>query len=198
MGDRTNLLVGPGTLYIASKGTAGPDENNNILVWPAPWVNLGFTDGGVEMEYEPTVTKHFVDQLKSPAKLSLDEESFVVRAPLAEATLGNLRYAISASKFSTVAAAGGVTGKDIVTVGGGELVEYTIGFEGESPESQADGTQGWRLVLVHIVVSFAAIAHSYKKGEKTLFPVEFQGLADDTKPVGDDLIRAVDWTAAAT
>lgn len=198
MGDRTNLLIGPGELYISPKGTAGPNEENNILVWPSPWVNLGFTDGGSEMEYEPTVTKHFVDQLKAPAKFSLDEENFTVRAPLAEATLGNLRYAISASKFTTVAAASGITGKDILTIGGGELVEYSLGFEGESPESQADGTQGWRLILVHIVISMAGIGHSYKKGEKTLFPVEWVGLADDTKPVGDRLIRFVDWTAAAT
>jgi hypothetical protein len=185
-------------LYIAPKGTAGPDEDQNILVWSAPWVNLGFTDGGVEMEYEPTVTKHFVDQQKAAAKLSLDEEGFIVRAPLAETTLGNLRYAISASLFTTEAAGSGVTGKDIITVGGGELVEYTLGFEGKSPEAQEDGTQGWRLVLVHIVVSFAAIGHSYKKAEKTLFPVEFQGLADDSKAAGADLVRVVDWTGAAS
>ena len=197
MGDVANIVVGPGELFLAPVGTAPPDEEQNILNW-AGWTNLGFTDGGLEVEYTPEAADHFVDQELGPVKTTLTAEQFVVRAPLAEATLQNLNKAISASTFSQVAAGGGITGKDILTVGTGPLTEFALGFEAESPESQADGTQGWRLLIVWRVLSVAAIGQAYRKGEKTLFPAEFRAQVESSKPKGERMFRLVDWTAAAT
>ena len=196
MGDVTNIVVGPGELYLAPVGTTPPDENDDILVWSG-WTNMGYTDGGVEVEYTPEVADHFVDQETGPVKETLTSENFLVRAPLAESTLANLNKAISASTFTTEAAASGVTGKDILTVGTGPLTEWALGFEAESPESQADGTQGWRLLVVWRVLSVSAIGQAYRKGEKTLFNSEFKALVQSSKPKGERLFRLVDWTAVS-
>jgi hypothetical protein len=197
MGDVANILVGPGELYLAPVGTTPPDEDENVLSWSG-WTNMGYTDGGVEVEYTPEIADHFVDQETGPVKSTLSSEQFIVRAPLAESTLGNLNKAISASALSTEAAAGGVTGKDILVVGSGPLTEWALGFEAESPESQADGTQGWRLLIVWRVLSVAAIGQAYRKGEKTLFNSEFRAQVDSSKSKGERMFRLVDWTAAAT
>ncbi len=196
MADVANILVGPGELYLAPVGTTPPDENDDILVW-AGWTNMGYTDGGVEVEYTPEIADHFVDQETGPVKSTLTSEQFIVRAPLAEVTLGNLNKAISASTFSTEAAASGVTGKDILTVGTGPLTEWALGFEADSPESAADGTQGFRLLVVWRVLSVSAIGQAYRKGEKTLFNAEFRANVESSKPKGERLFRLVDWTAVS-
>ena len=138
-----------------------------------------------------------MDQETGPVKSTLTSEQFLVRAPLAEVTLGNLNKAISASTFSTEAPASGVTGKDILTVGTGPLTEFALGFEADSPESQADETQGFRLLVVWRVLSVAAIGQAYRKGEKTLFNAEFRAQVDSSKPKGERLFRLVDWTAVS-
>lgn len=196
MADVTNILVGPGELFLAPVGTPPPNEDDNILNW-AGWTNLGYTDGGIELEYTPEIADHFVDQETGPVKSTLTSEQFIVRAPLAESTLGNLNKAISASIFSTVAPASGVTGKDILTVGTGPLTEFALGFEAESPESQDDGTQGWRLLIVWRVLSAAAVTKAYRKGEKTLINSEFRAQVESTKPKGERMFRLVDWTAVS-
>lgn len=197
MGDVANIVVGPGELYLAPVGTTPPDENLNTLVWSG-WTNMGYTDGGVEVEYTPEVADHFVDQETGPVKSTLTSEQFIVRAPLAESTLDNLNKAISASGLSSEAAGGSQTGKDILVVGSGPLTEWALGFEAESPESQADGTQGWRLLIVWRVLSVSAIGQAYRKGEKTLFNSEFRAQVESSKSKGERMFRLVDWTAAAT
>ena len=196
MADVANILVGPGELYLAPVGTTPPDEDDDILVWTG-WTNMGYSDGGIELEYTPEIADHFVDQETGPVKSTLTSEQFLVRAPLAEVTLGNLNKAISASTFSTVPAAAGVTGKDILTVGTGPLTEWALGFEADSPESQADGTQGWRLLIVWRVLSVAAIGQAYQKAEKTLFNSEFRAQVDSSKSKGERMFRLVDWTAVS-
>lgn len=197
MGDVTNILVGPGELYLASLGTAVPDEDDNVLVWTG-WTNMGYTDGGIEIEYTPEIADHFVDQETGPVKSTLTSEQFIIRAPLAESTLANLNKAISASSLTTEAPGSGQTGKDILVVGTGALTEWALGFEANSPESQEDGTQGWRLLLVWRVLSVSAIGQAYRKGEKTLFNAEFRAQVDSSKSKGERMFRLVDWTAAAT
>ena len=196
MADVANILVGPGELYLAPVGTTPPDEDDDILVWTG-WTNMGYSDGGIELEYTPEIADHFVDQETGPVKSTLTSEQFLVRAPLAEVTLGNLNKAISASTFSTVPAASGVTGKDILTVGTGPRPEWALGFEADSPESQADGTQGWRLLIVWRVLSVAAIGQAYQKAEKTLFNSEFRAQVDSSKSKGERMFRLVDWTAVS-
>lgn len=196
MGDVANIVVGPGELFLAAVGTTPPNEDDNILNW-AGWTNVGFTDGGIELEYTPEVADHFVDQELGPVKSTLTSEQFIVRAPLAESTLQNLNKAISASKLTTVAPASGVTGKDILVVGSGPITEFALGFEADSPEAQADGTQGWRLLIVWRVLSVSAIGKAYRKGEKTMIPAEFRAQVESSKPKGERLFRLVDWTAVS-
>ena len=199
MPDATNVLVGAGVFYTSPVATAKPDEDADLLVWTS-WEDVGYTDGGVEMEYTPVFFDAVVDQTLPPVRTALTGEQLLVRVPMAEATLKNLSKAISASTFSTEAAGGGKTGKDILEFGNGTPTPVQLGFEGESPESQASKDAGsdigWRVAIFWKALSVGALAHAYRKAEKVIFPVEFRCLADDGKAAGKQLARIVDWTAA--
>jgi len=190
MADVTNILVGAVNVYVAPVGTAPPDEDDNPLVWTG-WTNVGYTDGGVELEYSPDYSDHFVDQETGPVKTTLTQESATLRAPMAEATLQNLNRVISASSFSQVVAASGVTGKDILKVGSGTPAEVAVGFEGKSPENFWRLFIGWRALVV------GAVGQAYRKDEKLIFPAEYRLNVDSTKTAGERLFRMVDMTAAA-
>lgn len=190
MGDVANILIGAVTVRVAPTGTAEPNYNQNPLVWTG-WTDVGWTDGGVELEYTPEFTDVFVDQELPPVLTELTAEQAVVRVPLAEATLQNLNKAISASAFSQVPSGAGVTAKDILKVGSGAVVETMLAVEGKSPEGF------WRAFVFWRTIVASPIGQAYRKAEKVLFPTEFKALSDPTKPVGERLFKATDMTAAA-
>ncbi|KKN50673.1 hypothetical protein LCGC14_0630220 [marine sediment metagenome] len=196
--DVQNILIGAGRFYTSPVGTTAPDENLNNLVWPGGWVEVGFTQGGIEFQYTPEVLDIEVDQELAPVKRILTGEELLVQVPVVEADLRNLKLAITASAFSQESAGSGITGKDILTFGSGTINEIQLGFEVESPESVADGTQGWRLALVWKAVSLGQVSHAYKKDEVTLIPIEFRAIVDSSKAKTERLARFVDWTAVST
>lgn len=190
MGDVANILIGAVTVRIAPTGTAQPNYDQNPLVWTG-FTDVGWTDGGVELEYTPEFTDVFVDQETPPVLSKLTGEQLVVRVPMAEATLQNLNRAISASSYSTVAAASGVTGKAILTAGSGTVQERMLSVEGKSPQGFWRAFIFWRAIVV------GAVGQAYRKAEKVIYPVEFKVLSDSTQTAGQRLFKAVDMTAAA-
>lgn len=196
MADTANILIGPGTIYTAPFGEAEPSLDVDTISWAGNWIEVGYTDGGIEVEYTPEVFEAFVDQELGPVRSKLTAEQFIIRVPIAEADLRNHNLAITGSTLTTQAAGGGKPAQDILKFGSGSLVEKALGVEAESPESQADGTQGWRAIFMHRAISLGTVTSAYRKAEKTMVPVEFRALVDDTKPLGERLGKFVDWTSA--
>lgn len=191
MPDIANVLVGTGKLFLAPEGEALPDITGDTIVFGGAWLEMGFTEEGVEIEYTPEFFDAVVDQELSPVKKILTAEAVIVRTRLAEADLDRLSKAIAGAAFSTIAQASGQSGQDVIKIGGGAAVVKALAFEGKSPEG------GFRIIFVHRAVSAEAVVQAYKKGEKTIFAVAFTALADVAKPAGEKLVTINDWTSAA-
>ena len=191
MSDIANILVGVAKLYVAPEGEAEPDITGDSITWGGNWAELGFSEDGVAAEYTPEFFDAVIDQALTPVKRVLTAESLILRIGLAEADLDRLSIAISGAAFSTIAQGSGQSAQDVIKIGGGAAVVKKLGFEGKSPEG------GFRVMFVHRVNSIEAVAQSYKKGEKTIFPVAFAALADLAKAAGEQLCQINDWTQAA-
>lgn len=192
MSDIANILVGVAKLYIGPEGETEPDITGGSITWAGSWKEFGFSEDGVAVEYTPEFFDAVIDQALTPVKRVLTAESLIVRVGLAEADLDRLALAIAGAAFSQISAGSGQSGQDVVKIGGGAAVIKKLGFEGKSPEG------GFRVMFVHRVNSIEAVAQSYKKGEKTIFPVAFAALADLSKAAGEQLCQINDWTEAAT
>jgi hypothetical protein len=191
MGDIANVLIGIGELYSAPEGESLPDTTGDSITWAGNWKKVGFTDDGVSFEHGVEHFDAVIDQALSPVKKVPTAEAVTIRTNLAEADLERLALAISGAAFSTIAQGSGQSGQDVVKIGGGPLVVKALGFEGTSPAG------GFRVIFVHRVVATEAMTQSYKKGEKTMFPVAFAALADLSKAVGEELVTVKDWKTAA-
>ena len=191
MGDIANVLIGIGELYIGPEGEALPDITGDSITWAGNWKKVGFTDDGVSFEHGVEHFEGVIDQELSAVKAVPTSEALTVRTNLAEADLERLALAIAGAAFSTIAQGSGQSAQDVIKIGGGPLVVKALGFEGKSPEG------GFRVIFVHRVYATEAMTQSYKKGEKTMFPVAFKALADTAKAVGEKLATINDWTQAA-
>lgn len=160
-----NILVGVGTIELS--GELDADGNPST-----PLVDMGYTIDGVEITLEPDIVDIVVDQLGDAAKLIEQSVKVMVKTTLAEATLANLAIAWGRpdTAFNPVT--------DTLKLGvneTGKPVERQLRFIGKSPE----GTD--RTYTTYRVVSVAASGHSYKRGEATVFPVEFRVLPDGSQ-----------------
>ena len=163
-----NILVGVGTLAVSSE--LDPD-GTPTGAGPA---DIGFTVDGVEITYEPDFVDITVDQLGDAAKMIEQSHKVMLKTTLAEATLANLAIAWGRSDAALEIDANGA-GFHTFSIGvnsTGKPVERQLVFTGKNPDG------GDRVYTVNRAVSVASSAHSYKRGEATLFPVEFRVLPD--------------------
>lgn len=161
-----NILVGVGKVEI--NDTAGATFNS------ASFNDLGFTIDGVEFTLEPDFVDIMVDQLGDAAKLVEQSAKVMLKTTLAEATLENLAIAWG-YESSAVTTSGSTKTLKLSVFEDGLATERSLRFTGKSP----DGLD--RVYTCRRVVSVAASGHSYKRGEATVFPVEFRVLPDATQ-----------------
>lgn len=190
-GTAANVLVGPARLLIAPLGTALPtvDGTQNPITWAAGWKEVGFTESGTTLGYNPAIKDINVDEAMAPINKVLDGEKAMFGAQLAEATLQNLNYAISASIFTASAADATHAQLARVDVGSGSLTQVMVGFEGINPA----GFQ--RIIVGFKAIAEANVSLAFKRSTKLIIPVQFGLLADPTKPIGKQLYFAVDVLA---
>lgn len=187
--DSGNVIVGSGVLRVAPIGTALPNVDGTWPVaYPSGWTQVGYTDDGVEIGYAPSWKDITVDEEMAPVKKKLVGEKMTISAKLAEATLDNLNRAIAAAKIAT--AVNTPPTRDTVTLKVGSATddeELMIAFEG--PSTVANST---RILLAYRAKATAAISLKYNRQDKVMIPVEFEVLADSTKPAGERLAQIVD------
>src|SRR5438876_2032989 len=138
--DATQVIAGPGKLYIAPLGTALP----TVGVWGG-WREVGYTDAGIDMVYTPTVKEEYVDEETAPVLDILEKEKMHLAAHLAEVTLQNMFDAIAASTFAG----------NTVTVGSLPLAYVMVGAEGPAPPQ---GGTLRRMIVVQKALTVAAIS----------------------------------------
>lgn len=184
-----NVIQGSGKMYIAPIGTALPTLSTSTtlpLVWPAGWKAVGYTDDGVTIAYTPTFKDVVVDEEMAPIDKILTAEKAVISAKLAEATLVNLKNAISGSTLAT--AKGSPEDTTTLKVGSSAANnKVMVGFEGPAPS-----TQQTRVVIAYKAKAIGAISLHYQRTDKLTILGEFEVLADPTKPAGERLFEIVD------
>jgi len=185
----TNVVAGPGLIYIAPLGTTQPvfDQHGSYpVVWPAGWVAVGYTDSGIDITYTPTIKEITVDEECAPVSDILEKEKFVVSAHLAEATLVNLNAAISASSLTT-----DIIANEYQAVSGGSVgLNYTmVGEQGPAP-----GTSLARVIILQKAIAMAAVSLKMTRKDKVVIPVTF----DARKISGSSLFKIYDLSSSAS
>lgn len=203
----TNITVGAGRLYIASVGDALPDYASvaasggrlyTAFDADANWRSLGYTDGGVEVGYEPTYSDIQVDQLKDAAKVFLESETMSFSTSLVEATLENLILAWGRNESDSLTRTDANNGTFTLGVGRDVACEHQIAIMVPGPGSTASCDSGAsvttveRIYVGNRIVSVDGSTHGYRRSEATMFPVNFRALPYDQASAGEEYGKVQD------
>lgn len=144
--------------------------------------DVGLTQEGVEVQYQPDFGEVEVDQLLDAAKLFKQKMSVSVATTFAEATLDNLMTVwaqASGTQYTDVGTS--VSPGGAVRLSGGALgeapQEKALFFVGNAPGANAT-TYRQRVYLATRALSVEASTHSLRRSEATVFPVTFRLLPD--------------------
>lgn len=160
-------------IAVSMTGTGGssPTPAGNIY-----FKDVGLTQEGVEVQYQPDFGEVEVDQLIDAAKLFKQKMTVSVATTFAEATLDNLLTVWaqgSGTKFT------GTAGEE-VRLSGGALgdapIEKALLFVGNAPGTAVTYKQ--RVYLATRALSVEASSHALRRSEATVFPVTFRLLPD--------------------
>jgi len=149
-----NVIVG--TAALSYNPTAG------AAVGAAGWVTVGYTEDGVTMTYTADTADIEVEEETFPIRRVITKETVEITCNMAQNSIANLNTAL----------AGGVLAGVNITLGAGVVKPISIKVVGTLL-----GTGGAlnRTVWMPYSQSLGAVGQSYRKGEKTLVPVTFQG-----------------------
>lgn len=186
-GVASEVLVGPARLLIAPIGSTLPTLDGSVdpVIWDAAWKEVGYTEDGTMLAYNPTVKDIMVDEEMAPVKKILDAEKATISCKASQSTLKNLNATIAASTYTHVAA-GANAETTTLEVGSGVLTEIMVGLEGLSPAGKQ------RIIIGYRGMPQANVSLSFKRSDKTVTPIEIGLLADSTKAVGKRLFKIVD------
>lgn len=180
VGDSKKVIVGAAAFFVADAvlgatlpSTLASDTTSRaeeLLSGATDWKNVGFTDGGVEVSYEPTYGDVTVDQLLDSAVIFKSGMKVSVNTTFSEATLENL--VVVWGQQSTTKSG------NVLTIEGGSLgdvpTERALAFVGPAPRSASDKVQ--RVYHVTRAIQTQTTAHSLKRDAATTLPVSFRCL----------------------
>ena len=172
---RSWVLAQDGTTVLTHNGVTGSVSFRDV----------GLTQEGVEVQYQPDFGEVEVDQVLDAAKLFKQRMTVSVATTFAEATLENLLIVWSQTDNTNYRDPGTssatVTERDATYLVPGELgqapVEKAVLFVGNAP-SATIGTYNQRVYLASRAISVEASSSSYRRNEATVFPVTFRLLPD--------------------
>jgi len=167
----------------------------------ASYRNVGLTNTGLELNYQPTYAEVKVDQLLDAARLFKSDIKVELKTELSEATLENLQlawgqmdsyYNAAGSSVAALSQTDPITGEVAATLNmaagslGDAPVERVLIAVGNAPYAIGDGTQTYagrnkeRVYIGRRAVSMDVTMHSLKRDAATVFPVSFRLLPDDS------------------
>ena len=165
MATTSNVLVGVASIfYHTTPGTVVGSVSTQF----------GFTEDGVTITYTPTV----VD-------IDVEEETFsIARVLQKEEVMVTLNIAENSQIMYEIGMAGGLTGgASVVDLGAGAMNTMALKITGTGPGATT------RTIYIPYANPTGVVASSYRKGEKTITPLEFkayQGVA------GGDVVTITD------
>lgn len=156
--------------------------------------NVGATQEGVNIGWEPDMVDIEVDQFGDAARVVQSMTKVTVSTTLAEATLENLAHAWGYAKDVGAAEPGLQTGGTDFNVGIHSVYpeEKVIQFVGNAPGSTATTTLT-RTYTCYRAIQYSASEHSLQRAENSAFPTEFRILPDPSQ-TGKEYGTIVDQT----
>jgi hypothetical protein len=160
--------------------------------------NVGFTNNGLQITYNPTYDSVTVDQLLDTAKLFKSAMEVMIATEMSEGTLENIAtvFGQPASTLSTTGT--GVTKKDVLGLEAGALgaapTERQLIAVGQAPT--AGSTTSERVYYARRVLSVQQSQFSLARTTPTTFPVTFR-LLPDASYAGSEYGKIIDRVLVA-
>jgi hypothetical protein len=157
--------------------------------------NVGYTNNGLQISYQPTYDSVTVDQLLDTAKLFKSAMQVQISTEMAEGTLENV-LAVFGQKQDTLSTTGtGLTATDTLGLEAGALgaapTERQLIAVGQGPTSEASATE--RVYYARRVLSVEQSQFSLARTAATTFPVTFRLLpSGDQAHVGSEYGKIID------
>ena len=173
--------------------TASPTESTPAI--GGAYRNVGYTNNGLQISYQPTYDSVTVDQLLDTAKLFKSAMQVQISTEMAEGTLENV-LAVFGQKSSTLQSSGtGATAVDELGLEAGALgaapTERQLIAVGQAPTSEASATE--RVYYARRVLSVEQSQFSLARTAATTFPVTFRLLpSGDAAHVGSEYGKIID------
>jgi hypothetical protein len=207
MADKKNVIIGAAALYVGDFDSTKPaavaaDPYTETLDADTDWRDVGYTQEGVELAYNPEYVGVEVDQALDEVRLAKSSMRVMVNTTFAEATLENL-LVVWAQDGATLVhnttpnVTTGVT--DVFTIEGGSLGESPLERQliavGNGPENGTTGQYNERTYHVTRCISVESSSHALRRAEATVFPVSFRVLPASTAgaPYGTITDRVRVW-----
>jgi hypothetical protein len=206
VGNAKNILVGASPLFISNIDVTDSDYVQNAepgsgdfafqsgvsftktlndidqVAGEFGYRNVGYTNNGLQVTYNPTYDSVTVDQLLDTAKLFKSAMEVMIATEMAEGTLENV-LAVFGQRSTTLSSTGtGLTATDKLGLAGGALgeapTERQLIAVGQAPTSEATATE--RVYYARRVLSVQQSQFSLARNQASTFPVTFRLL-----PSGD-------------
>lgn len=202
LGSKKNVIVGAARFFIgtaaAVKPAYGAGDYAATVEAATGWRNIGYTQEGVEVAYEPEYTGVPVDQVLDDVRTVKTGMRVSVNTTFAEATLENLIVAWGQAD-GTLTSSGADTQTVVIVPGelGEAPLERQLLIVGNGPERGAQNKYAERTYHATRAVSTESSSHALRRGEATVFPVSFRLMPDDAagakSPYGTITDRTRTW-----
>jgi hypothetical protein len=185
-----------GTSYTDTLNAATPADGG---VTAAAYRNVGYTNNGLQISYQPTYDSVTVDQLLDTAKLFKSAMQVQISTEMAEGTLENI-LAVFGQKKKTLESTGeDLTAVDTLGLEAGALgsapTERQLIAVGQAPTSEATATE--RVYYARRVLSVEQSQFSLARTAATTFPVTFRLLpSGNSDHIGSEYGKIIDRVLA--
>ena len=187
----SNIVVGEATIKV------GDSANATSIVAMDSFGDIGATQNGVEISWEPDMVDIEIDQFGDAARVIQSKVKVMVKTTLAEATLNNLALAWNYDSVGTddvIANNDGANTKSFLF--GAQTVfpyEKALVITGTAPNSSAGGVKT-RKFYTKRAISMEASNISMKRAEASVFAVGFR-ILPKVEDTGYEYGKIIDQTA---
>jgi hypothetical protein len=222
-GNAKNILVGASPLFISNIDVTDTDYVENAAPGTGDFAfesgvsftntlndidqvagdfgyrNVGYTNNGLQVTYNPSYGSVTVDQLLDTAKLFKESMEVMIATEMAEGTLENV-LAVFGQRSTTLNSTGtGLGAQDKLGLAGGALgeapTERQLIAVGQAPTSEATATE--RVYYARRVLSVQQSQFSLARNAASTFPVTFRLLpSGDSANAGQEYGFIVDRVLA--
>ena len=188
----SNIIVGEATIKL------GTNANATTIAAMNNFADIGATQNGLEISWEPDMVDIEIDQFGDAAKVIQSKVKVMVKTTLAEGTLNNLATAWnydSATGGSDIIANNDGANSQTFLFGAQGVIPYekALVVTGTAPGSTAASTLT-RKFYTKRAISMESSTISMKRAEATMFTVGFR-ILPTVADVGYEYGKIVDLTA---